>query len=254
MSIRTGRSLAGLVVGTLAVLTATALSNAVVIRTMRGRARRLAALSHDLRIAVPRSSAMGETVRIAVLGDSAARGYAIRERDQTFTHLLAHALAAASRAAVSAVCDARDGARTWQVVDEQVPLLSGHEDLVVVGIGVNDALGGTRDAELATATRRLLKACGAHAPRATVVLLTCPDLQGAPGFPWPFSLLVGVRCRRVAAVQRAVAEPLREVVVVELGRPSSHHFGLDGFHPGAAGQAAMAERVIDALRTRPVLH
>lgn len=235
------RALAGVVGLAVGACTATTL---VRIRSLR---RSAAVHAHDLDHTATVGEAMGEPVRLLVLGDSAARGYGLRRVADTFPHQLANRLAATTGRRVHVTSLATDGHRTADLVTDQAPQVrAAQPDAVVVSVGVNDAIRMTPRDELEEATRDLLAQVRAASGEAALGLVTCPDLGAAPGFPRPLNLAVGWRCRRVARIQQAVAREL-DVPTIALPRPDAAMFGVDGFHPGAAGQTAMAEVVVGAL-------
>lgn len=183
-------------------------------------------------------------VRLVVLGDSAARGYGLQVATEAFPQLLAGHVGRALGRSVAVTSLATDGHRTVDVAAMQAedPVVL-DADVVVVSVGVNDAIRLTRRRALASATRHLLDAVTAAAPvGAAVVLVPCPDLSAAPGFPPPLGWLVGWRCRRVERAQVRVAADAG-VPTVRLPRPDATMFGDDGFHPGVSGHVAMAEVV-----------
>lgn len=226
---------------------------ATTVATVGGirRLRRSAGVhAHDLDHTATIGEGTGEPVRLLVLGDSAARGYGLQSAGQTFPHQLATHLARATGRRVDVASVATDGHRTADVLGEQVPIVrSATPDVVVVSVGVNDAIRVTPRRALREATRALLVGVQAAAGEATVTFVTCPDLTSAPGFPRPLHLVVGWRCRRVARIQSAVAGDLGVAAVV-LPRPEASMFGVDGFHPGAAGQTAMAAVTVEAMLGR----
>lgn len=237
---RAGR-VAGLLGAGLAVLTGT-----TVVRIQRVR-RTAAANDHEIDSDGIVGEGLGDPVRLLVLGDSAARGFALPDAASAFPQQVARRLAVSTGRRVDVRSLATDGHRTADVLADQVPLVrAARPDAVVVSVGVNDVVRRTAADDLATATAGLLDAVESAADGAVVVFVTCPDLGAAPGFGRPLGALVGWRCRRVAAVQAAVAGP-RGLGVVELPRPDATMFGVDGFHPGVSGHAAMAELTADAL-------
>lgn len=225
------------------------LTGATVVRIQRIR-RTAAQHAHDLDTSGTVGEGLGAPVRLVVLGDSAARGFGLAEASSAFPQQVARRLAAATGRRVAVTSHATDGHRTADVLAEQVPTLrAAAPDAVVVSVGVNDVVGRTRRDVLADGTERLLRAVVSAADGAVVVFVPCPDLGSAPGFGRALGAVVGWRCRRVAATQRAVADRLG-VATVPLPRPDATMFGVDGFHPGASGHAAMAAVVADALVAR----
>lgn len=199
---------------------------------------------------------LAEPLDLVVLGDSAAAGYGNADPRDAFPYQVAGRLAAALDARVRVDALARSGAATRDVTAEQVPALAGrHADVVVVAVGVNDALARRRSRTIHGDTRELLEAIASAMPEAAVVLVGCPDLSTAPSLPWPLDRLVGWRGRRVRVGQAAASADLGIPFAAYARPPASELFGPDGLHPGPAGQATAAEVVVrvlaDAVRTAP---
>lgn len=237
---RTRVALGGLLVAAAAVGT-----DAVVrVRRMRAHRAEVTPLDHDLDLPgrfPPRW--------LVVLGDSAAAGYDLPDAEVSIARLVGRGLQAADGRATAVRSVAVDGARTVDVLTSQVGAVDGAE-VVLIGVGVNDALRpGVATAEVAALTDELLTTVAERvADGAKVVLLTCPDLSVAPGLPRVLTPLVGMRCRAMASVQTEVA---RRHGVPTLGIPKPllppEVFGPDGFHPGTAGHALLAERTVELL-------
>lgn len=226
----------------------------VALGSMAARVQRLrstaARHAHDLDHAATVGDGPGPALRLLILGDSAARGYGLTDPDAALPRLVGSQVASSMGRPVAVASTATDGHRTADVLAEQVQAVRAvRPDAVVVSVGVNDALGLVGGEALAVATEQLLRAVTDAAEDAAVVLVPCPDLTAAPGFGRVLGALVGLRCRRVAATQLRVARSLG-VATVPLPRPDATMFGVDGFHPGASGHAAMAELVADALVAR----
>jgi lysophospholipase L1-like esterase len=208
------------------------------------------ALTHDTRFPGPAPTVGLPARTVVVIGDSAAAGHGLPDADAALPRQVGRRLAARTGCAVEVVSLAVDGATTADVHADQVPRIPPAAEVVVVGVGVNDAVRGRSPGRVQAATGRLLTAVRERAPEAVVVLLTCPDLAGAPGLPEVLRPVLGRSCRRVAAAQRAVAARLAVAVAPADGHLPAAAFGPDGFHPGPLGVAVLADRVDAALRGR----
>jgi lysophospholipase L1-like esterase len=217
------------------------------VRRMRRVAAATDTLDHDVELPGREPSR-----RVTVLGDSAAAGHGIASPEDALPRQLGRALAV-DGTAVHVRCLAADGATGQDVVEHQVPELE-PSDVVVIGVGVNDALRRHPATLVRRDTRELLDAVVEACPAAAVVLVTCPDLGVAPGLPKAIRGAVGWRCRSVAAAQCAVAEELG-VPAIRLDRKvlRAELFGQDGFHPGAAGIGELVELIAARLPDDPGL-
>lgn len=190
---------------------------------------------------------LGRPLRLLVIGDSAARGYGLADAGEALPFQVATRLAKATGRRIATAALATDGHTTADVLEAQAPVVKAHRpDVVVLLVGVNDAFKGRRTAQVRHDTRKLLTSLSADAPDAAITFVTCPNLRSAPGLAWPLNAVLGLRCRQVAAAQAAVAADLG-VPTIPLTRPLREHYGGDGFHPGAAGIAAVAEQVARTL-------
>jgi lysophospholipase L1-like esterase len=214
------------------------------VRRMRLAGRRVAPLAHDVDLPgrfPPRW--------LVVLGDSAAAGHGIPDPELALPRRLGATLVARDGRATAVRSVAVDGATTASVAREQASAATDAE-VVVVGVGVNDAVRPRQPLEdVEVATRDLLlRVLAMTSPTGTVVLLSCPDLSAAPGLPRAVRGWVGRRCRAVAAVQREVAAELG-IPVVDATREdvSAELFGDDGFHPGPAAVDLLVDRIVAHL-------
>jgi lysophospholipase L1-like esterase len=214
------------------------------ISRLRARAATVTPLDHDIDLPgrfPPRW--------LTVMGDSAAAGHALGDPELAIARRVGRALVASDGRATAVRSVAADGATTADVLAHQVAAATDAE-VVLLGVGVNDALRPDRPhAEVAATTHRLLTAIReVAAPEAGIVFLTCPDLSAAPGLPRLLRPVVGWRCRRIATAQAAVAA-MHAVPIVEVPRSvlAPGMFGADGFHPGALGHERLAARAAALL-------
>ena len=193
-------------------------------------------------------------VRIAWLGDSLAAGLGADVVDDTPAHLVARMLERAVEVTVLAV----PGARACHVLEEQVPRLDRHLDLVVVCVGANDVASSTNRQQYAAELDDIL---AATAPTPTVVL-SLPDLAMADRMAQPLRSLAGLRARWFEGARGGVAAGHAHVHSVDIAsrppatsrRAARSLLSVDRFHPAGAGYRMWAERiatVCDRVLPRP---
>jgi lysophospholipase L1-like esterase len=214
------------------------------IRRLRRVGARVEPLVHDVDLPgrfPPRT--------LVVIGDSAAAGHGLPTAEDALARLTARLLVDRDGRATAVRCGAIDGATTAMVGTDQVRLVA-RADVVLIGVGVNDALDPRRSvAGATTALDELLAAVRRTAGSdAQVVLMSCPDLGRAPGLPRVVRPWVGWRCRRLARAQADVARRHDvRLLPVPAGELAPDVFGPDGIHPGVLGHRRLATQVVALL-------
>lgn len=182
-------------------------------------------------------------VRIAWLGDSLAAGIGADHVDDTPAILVARMLARPVDVRVLAV----PGARSIDVVDQQVPALQGDEDLVVVCVGSNDVASATKRRAY---VRQIDSILSATAPTPTIVL-GLPDITMADRIGQPLRWIAGLRANWFEAASMRTIRGHAHVTTVDI---STLPVGLtraagkellcaDRFHPGPQVYRLWAERI-----------
>jgi len=185
---------------------------------------------------------------VVVLGDSSSAGFRLTDPEQAAGRRVARALNLRDGRATSLRSVARNGATTADVLADQVAAVTG-ADVVLIGVGANDAKDRIPSAEVERALGELIvRVRELAAPDAKVVLVGCPELSVAPGLPRLVRILMRSHVRRVARVQERVAAELG-VPLVPLPRKElpPEVFADDGFHPGPLGHERVTGRVLALL-------
>lgn len=226
-----------------ALLAGSSLRAAVRVRQMRAQGREVPPLDHDT--VLPGREPVR---RLTVIGDSAAAGHGLADPDAAYTRIVGRELVRRDGRRTVIANVAVDGATVEHVIAHQLETVRDAE-LVIVGVGVNDAIRRRRPSSIEEGMRTLLQ--GIHdraAPDAEVIVATAPDLSVAPGLPKLLCPPLGVLCRATARVQARVADEFG-VSVITLPREAlpPEVFGEDGFHPGWIGHARFAQQVLERL-------
>jgi lysophospholipase L1-like esterase len=220
------------------------------------RARRYAKPTMGLALRTSMGPSAAPTVRLVLLGDSAAIGVGVEWLSETVGGQLARLLAEGTpdtgerHVLLSSVGVA--GSRSTDLATQVArALLGDRPDVAVVLIGSNDATSLRTPEEAAAhlgAAVRRLRAAGVE-----VVVGTCPDLGALRAIAPPLRQVAGLVGRRMAKAQaRAVTEA--GGVVVDLGAETGTVFRADagtlcydGFHPSADGYRVWAHALFPAV-------
>src|SRR5689334_1870252 len=223
---------------------------------LAAKARRYAKPTMGLALRTSMGRLSAPSLRLVLLGDSAAIGVGVEWLSETVGGQLARLLAEGTpetgqrHVLLSSVGVA--GSRSTDLATQVArALLGDRPDVAVVLIGAQDATG-LRSAEesaahLGDAVRRLREA------GVQVVVGTCPDLGAVRSIAPPLRQLTGWVGRRVARAQAAAVTGAGGVVVdlaEETGavfRADAGTLCYDGFHPSADGYRVWAHALYPAV-------
>lgn len=238
-------------------LVAGAVSGAALLvgEAIAAHSRRYAKPTMGLALRTSMGPSSAPTLRLVLLGDSAALGVGVDWLADTVGGQLARLLAEGGGAGARHVLLSSvgvSGSRSTDLATQVArALLGDRPDVAVVLIGANDATGLRSPvdaaAHLGAAVRRLREA------GVQVVVGTCPDLGAARSIAVPLRQVTGWLGRRIARAQRdAVAEAGGAVVDLagETGavfRADAGTLCYDGFHPSADGYRVWAHALFPAV-------
>lgn len=219
---------------------------------------------HHVDVVVQPAGALagGPTLRLAALGDSGMAGVGVGSVQQTLPVLLASRLADALGRPVHVRGYARSGARTADVLAEQLPELRGPVDAVVLMVGTNDVTHLTPLRRLAADTARLLDELACRG--APVLVSSLPEFRAMAAVPAPLRSAVRLRARAVEQVQRGAAAVRPQVHLVDVRNAVGARFRADPstvsgdrFHPSARGYVLIADALgpslVAAVQQHPAL-
>ena len=183
-------------------------------------------------------------VRMVLLGDSTVTGPGLESRDDLWCRQVARRLANDVR--IRLVSLAAGGSRVRDVLVTQVPeAQSLRPDVVIVSVGANDAMHGTRLRRFEADLDALAEAFGGAGTE--VVLAGIGDLGNIPRLVHPLKALATRRSRQFDRAHARVAARHDHVVKVPIADLTDEQFRArdvfcpDLFHPNFAGHTVWAE-------------
>ena len=194
----------------------------------------------------------GRTIRVLVLGDSAAVGYGVTRADATPSGMIGLGLAHVMDAPVEVQCRAVVGAQTADLMAQIDLDPDWHPDVAVIVVGTNDVthrvMPSTSAKQLGAVVRRLV------AEDCAVVVGTCPDLGTVQPIHQPLRTVARHLSRSLARKQtialveaggRAVS--LGGLLGTLFTEKRDVMFGADRFHPSETGYANMVSVLVPAI-------
>jgi lysophospholipase L1-like esterase len=207
----------------------------------------------------------GHTIRVLVLGDSAAVGYGVTRADATPSGMIGWGLAHVMDAPVEIQCRAVVGAQSSDLMGQIDLDPHWRPDVAVIVVGTNDVTHQvtprTAGRLLGEVVRRLV------AEDCQVIVGTCPDLGTVQPILQPLRA-VARRLSRILARQQTIAVVEAGGRAVSMGdllgtlfaEKRDVMFGADHFHPSETGYANMVSVLIPAIsaslrqKQRTVVH
>ena len=193
----------------------------------------------------------GPPLRLLMLGDSTAAGFAVSEAQETPGALLAAGLAAACDRPVRLRCTAAPGATSADLT-AQLERADARFEVAVVFIGANDVIQRVRPNDAVAALREVTRELVER--ETPVVVATCPDLGTVRPIGWPLRSVARRASRQLAAAQTiAVTEvggrtvSLSDLLADDFRSDPVSMFGPDRFHPSARGYAQAAFAVLPSV-------
>jgi len=197
----------------------------------------------------------GTPYRLVALGDSAMSGVGADSLDGILSVQVATRLADALGRLVHVTSHARAGARTRDVLREQVPKMSPADGIVLL-VGTNDIVHRTGLWALRRDTAELLDTLTGTG--ATVVMSNLPEFRAMRAIPRPLREAVSGYARTVNAIQRKQADIRPMVTLVDVRSQAGPTFrrqpamlSADSFHPSSRGYALIADSLAPALAAQP---
>ena len=140
----------------------------------------------------------------------------------------------------------KTGATSATALTELVPQLRGAgADVVVVSLGVNDALKGATRRGFARRISVLIEGIRAQVGAVPVIVSGLPPLGDFVLLPSAPRRFAGIRGRALDAGLADVANSVSDVIHLPLVfGPLDQAFAADGFHPGTDAHASWAEQLL----------
>jgi lysophospholipase L1-like esterase len=196
----------------------------------------------------PRSGRTGKgaPASLLLIGDSAVAGVGAKHQDEALTGQLVTRLSRHHQLRWKLI--ARTGATAASTLETLEGVKPEPCDLVLIGLGVNDAKNGVSQSNWERRYARLLDEVTQKFGPRRICVSGVPPLRDFPLLPWPLNEIIGSRAERFDAALQRICAARNGVTHLPL------HFDLDvsamaqdGFHPGPEIYRLWAERAATIL-------
>ncbi len=196
---------------------------------------------------IDEAGAAGPPLRVVWLGDSLAAGVGTTDEDGSVARQVARRTGRPVDVEVLAV----SGARIGDVLDQQLPRLTGTPDIVFISAGANDTTHVTSLEDFEQRYEAVL----AKLPASTsVVLLGVPDMGSTTRLAQPLRVIAGIRANQLDNVVHDLARrhDLAYVNIASQTGPKfradpDRYFAADHYHPNDQGYTVWADAITPVL-------
>lgn len=196
----------------------------------------------------PRSgiAGAGASLRLLILGDSAAAGVGCATQSQALSGQLVAALS--SRYRISWRLEARTGWRTTDLLAHLETLEAAPFDVAVTSLGVNDVTGAVRLTRWLNQQRALISVLQDRFGVRQVVLTPVPPMGALTALPQPLRGVLGARAHQFnMALQARMAGQAGVAIAAPDFDPDPALLAEDGYHPAPEACRVWAEALIRAM-------
>ena len=191
----------------------------------------------------------GQSIRLLILGDSAAAGVGVSTQEEALTGQLVAALS--SDFQVSWKLMAQTGHTAKEVLEKLGAVLPETFDVVVTSIGVNDVTHGTTTKKWIDRQHQIINLLQSKFHAQYILLSSLPPMHLFPALPQPLRWYLGMRAKKFGhALETVVTGCSRcELVTTDFPREDAY-MAADGFHPGALAYRVWAGQIAANIRAR----
>ena len=191
-------------------------------------------------------SGQGDTLKILILGDSAAAGVGTASQQDALSGHIASRLSLKFRLAWQLWAETGRTSRRCLAVLEQQP--SEPFDAVLISLGVNDVTSILSRREWLTLQTRLADQLMEKFKARHVIFTPLPPMHHFPALPQPLRCVLGLRAKQFNRGLKAMVEKRPGCHLLVFDLPMQTEFiAADGFHPSAKTYGLWAKQAAELI-------
>ncbi|WP_196139005.1 SGNH/GDSL hydrolase family protein [Aliikangiella sp. G2MR2-5] len=199
----------------------------------------------------------GSSVRIIIVGDSAAAGVGVKVLSSALPGAISAAFEPQTIGWALLASSGLTTKKTIQYLKQESTLLADEEvfyrlqgekeknSCILVSLGVNDVIGWCSQKRWARFQAALVNELNRKFSPTRIGLTLIPPLERFPALTWPLSWYLGVRAQNFNKVlERIVSQDEKLFLIKPNLEANFEHFASDGFHPGEKGYQLWADAFV----------
>ncbi len=188
----------------------------------------------------------GTSIKVLILGDSAAAGVGVDFQDQALSGQLVERLA--SSYTVNWRLEAHTGDRTLDVISRLSSMDEEQFDIVITSIGVNDVTSSVLPSEWQSQQSEMIQLLRKKFSAHKVLMTVVPPMNAFPALPQPLRWCLGHRAHELNIKMSQLVAQYDFCQLIEPGfELDGQLMARDGFHPGPELYKQWADTLADQI-------
>ncbi len=188
----------------------------------------------------------GATLKLLIIGDSAAAGVGVNQQHDALAGQLALKLAVNYE--VNWHLIANTGFTSGDIIKALNHFPAQHFDYVVVSVGINDVTHLTRAHHWTNNLTTITELLNCKFSTSKVILSSVPPIQLFSAIPRPLNWWLGIRAKKLNKLMAKVVKGKDHCAVLRLDLPFKAEFlAQDGIHPSVLAYQLWAKQVVEKI-------
>jgi len=194
-------------------------------------------------------SGVGKSLKLLILGDSAAAGVGVETQQQALSGQLASKLS--SHCSLAWRLEAETGSKTVDIIERLERLDEFTVDIVIVSLGVNDVTGNVKLKTWLSLQEQLRTILVSKFEAKVILLSSIPPMERFPSLPQPLRWYLGRKSKAFNSGLLDQTNQFSELEYMDINFPfEDGYIAEDGFHPSDMAYDLWSDLVVKEIRQK----
>jgi len=192
-------------------------------------------------------SGEGKSLKLLILGDSAAAGVGVESQHQALSGQLVSKLS--SHCSLTWRLEAETGSKTADIIERLERLDEFTVDIVIVSLGVNDVTGNVKLKTWLGLQEQLRTILVSKFEAKVILLSSIPPMERFPSLPQPLRWYLGRKSKAFNSGLLHQSNQFSELEYMDINFPfEDGYIAEDGFHPSDMAYDLWSDLVVKEIR------
>jgi len=191
-------------------------------------------------------SGVGKSLKLLILGDSAAAGVGVESQHQALSGQLATKLS--SHCSLEWRLEAETGSKTADIIKRLEQLDEFKVDMVIISLGVNDVTSNVRLQKWLELQERLRSILVSKFDAKVILLSSIPPMERFPSLPQPLRWYLGRKSKAFNSGLMQQSRQFSDLKYMDINFPHEDgYIAEDGFHPSIRAYDLWSDLVVKEI-------